>query len=69
MTFIKAEPDMLLLNGNVITLDDQFSIQRAIAVRCSRIQAVGTDEQLSQPCRSAYPCDRLKRPYGHTWNC
>jgi hypothetical protein len=42
----KQVPDTLLLNGHVITLDKNFSIQQAVAIRCSTIQAVGCDDEL-----------------------
>lgn len=40
--------DLLLHNGKIVTVDDAFSIQRAVAVRDGRIVAVGGDELLSR---------------------
>jgi len=39
-------PDMVLVNGRIVTVDDYFSIQDAIAIRGERITAVGTDEAI-----------------------
>ncbi|MCY3731944.1 MAG: amidohydrolase family protein [Rhodospirillaceae bacterium] len=36
-------PDLILTNGKIITVDDQFSIAQAVAVRGEWIVAVGTD--------------------------
>lgn len=38
--------DLLLLNGRVITVDRESSIQQAVAIRGSHIQAVGSDDQV-----------------------
>jgi hypothetical protein len=35
-------PDLVLVNGKVVTVDDRFSIQQALAVKGGRIVAVGT---------------------------
>jgi len=39
-------PDVLLLNGKIITVDDRFSIAQAIAIEGDRIAAVGSDAEL-----------------------
>ncbi|MDI7258806.1 MAG: amidohydrolase [Thermodesulfobacteriota bacterium] len=39
-------PDTLLLNGCILTLDENSSIHQAMAIRCSHIQAVGRDVEL-----------------------
>lgn len=39
-------PDLVLLNGKVVTVDDRFSIQEAVAVREDRILAVGTSAEI-----------------------
>ena len=36
--------DMVLFNGQVLTVDKSFSIQRAVAVKDGRILAVGGDD-------------------------
>ena len=38
----KTEADLVLLDGNVITVDPDFSIQEAVAVKENKILAVGT---------------------------
>lgn len=40
------EPDLILVEGKVITVDEAFSIARALAVREGRIVAVGTTEEI-----------------------
>jgi predicted amidohydrolase YtcJ len=39
-------PDLVLHNGNVITVDGKFSLQQAIAVRGDRIAAVGKNDEV-----------------------
>jgi predicted amidohydrolase YtcJ len=41
-------PDHVFLDGKVITVDPFFSIQEAFAVRGSRIQAVGSSDDMRQ---------------------
>src|SRR6478672_4330350 len=38
-----ADADLILHNGKVVTVDPQFSIRQAVAVKGGRITAVGTD--------------------------
>src|SRR3954469_19200331 len=40
--------DTILTNGKIITVDDRFSIQQAIAVRGDRIVAVGTTAEINR---------------------
>jgi predicted amidohydrolase YtcJ len=40
--------DLLLTNGKVVTVDERFSIARAIAIQGERIAGVGTDEEMSK---------------------
>lgn len=47
--------DIVLTNGKIITVDDRFSVQQAIAVRGDRIVAVGTNQEIN---RSAGPNTR-----------
>ncbi|MBI3636690.1 MAG: amidohydrolase [Candidatus Rokubacteria bacterium] len=39
-------PELVLVNGKVVTVDDRFRIARAVAVRQDRILAVGTDAEV-----------------------
>ena len=41
-------PDTILFNGKIITVDDQFSIAQAVAVRGDRIVAVGTNQNIQR---------------------
>src|SRR4029450_6281625 len=41
-------PDTILFNGKIITVDDQFSIAQAVAVRGARIVAVGTNQNITR---------------------
>ena len=44
----QVAPDLILSNGKIITVDDQFSIAQAVAVRGDRITAVGTSQQIDR---------------------
>ena len=39
-------PDTILHNGKIVTVDDYFSIQQAVAISGERIAAVGTDAEI-----------------------
>jgi predicted amidohydrolase YtcJ len=39
-----VEPDLILFNGTVLTVDERFSIARAVAVQDAHIVAVGADD-------------------------
>ncbi len=39
-------PDLVLLNGKVVTVDDRFSIAQALAIRSERIVKVGTTAEI-----------------------
>ncbi|HJT89330.1 MAG TPA: amidohydrolase family protein, partial [Bryobacteraceae bacterium] len=41
-------PDMVLVNGKIITVDDRFRIAQAVAVRGGRILAVGTTAEITR---------------------
>jgi len=43
----QGAPDTIYLNGKIVTLDDYFSIEEAVAVRGNSIQAVGSDQEIS----------------------
>jgi predicted amidohydrolase YtcJ len=40
-------PDTIFLNGKIVTVDDYFSIEEAVAVGGNTILAVGSDEEIS----------------------
>jgi len=49
VVFLEAQQvpiDLILTNGKIITVDDQFSIASAVAVRGERIVAVGTNSDI-----------------------
>ena len=48
MTVLRSQepPDMVLLNGKIVTVDDFFSIQQAVAIQGERIAAVGSNEAI-----------------------
>jgi hypothetical protein len=41
-----SDCDLVLLNGNVVTVDPVFSVRRAVGLRGNRIAAVGTDDEI-----------------------
>ncbi len=44
-----AQPaDQILVNGKVLTVDEDFSIAEAIAIRHDRIIAVGSNQEIRQ---------------------
>jgi hypothetical protein len=43
-----APPDTILTNGKIITVDAQFSIAQAVAVRGDRILAVGSNQDITR---------------------
>jgi predicted amidohydrolase YtcJ len=47
MTRNASAPDLILLNGNIRTLDDQRPQARALAVKAGRIMAVGDNDEMS----------------------
>jgi len=51
-----VHPSLILLNGQVLTVDSQFSVAEAVAVRSGRILAVGSTEQIR---RLAGPSTRV----------
>ncbi|MFL2546759.1 MAG: amidohydrolase [Candidatus Rariloculaceae bacterium] len=40
-------PDTVLLNGKIVTVDDFFSIQEAVAIQGERISAIGSSEEIA----------------------
>lgn len=43
----EPDADIILTNGKIITVDDRFTVARAVAIRGDRIVAVGTDEEIA----------------------
>lgn len=43
-----AQPDLILTNGKIITVDERFSIAQAVAIRGDRVAAVGTDQEIAR---------------------
>ena len=41
-------PDMVMFNGNIITVDNDFSITEAIAVKGDRIVGVGANSDMKK---------------------
>ena len=44
----QAAPDVVLINGKIITVDERFTIAQAVAVRGDRVVAVGTTQEIGQ---------------------
>jgi len=44
----QALPDLILFNGKVITVDEQFAIAQAIAIRGDRFVAVGSNQEIAR---------------------
>ncbi len=42
----KTDNELALINGNIVTVDNTFSLQQAIAIKNDRIMAVGSNEQI-----------------------
>jgi hypothetical protein len=45
---LSGYPDTILINGNIVTVDGEFSTANAVAVRDGRILAVGTSDDIKQ---------------------
>lgn len=43
-----AYPNLVIINGKVLTVDPQFSVAEAVAMRDGRILAVGTNDQIKR---------------------
>lgn len=41
-----AEADLILLHGKVVTVDERFSVQQAVAIQAGQILAVGREEEV-----------------------
>lgn len=44
----QGPPDLVLSNGKIITVDERFTVEQAVAVRGDRIVAVGTNQEITQ---------------------
>src|SRR5688572_30528108 len=44
----QAPPDTILTNGKIITVDGQFRIAQAVAIRDGRFVAVGTSQEITR---------------------
>ncbi|HZM92287.1 MAG TPA: amidohydrolase [Vicinamibacterales bacterium] len=44
----QAAPDVVLVNGKIITVDDRFTIAQAVAVRGERVVAVGSSQEIAR---------------------
>jgi predicted amidohydrolase YtcJ len=44
----QTEPDLILSNGKIITVDERFTIAQAVAIQGGRIVAVGSNQQIAQ---------------------
>jgi predicted amidohydrolase YtcJ len=42
------EPDLILSNGKIVTVDERFSIAQAVAIRGDRVLAVGSNQEMAQ---------------------
>jgi len=60
---LSQSPDTLLLNGKIVTIDDQFPTREAIAIRDGRIVALGTTAEIR---KLAGAKSRLIDLQGHT---
>src|SRR5687768_18533085 len=43
-----AYPNLVIVNGKVLTVDPQFTVAEAVAVRDGKILAVGTNDQIKR---------------------
>jgi predicted amidohydrolase YtcJ len=46
LAFTNTVPDLILFNGKIVTVDADFTIAQAIAIKDNRIQAVGTSSEI-----------------------
>jgi hypothetical protein len=52
-------PDRILINGKIVTVDDHFSIEEAVAIRDGRVVAVGDSDTLRELAGPATAVDDL----------
>lgn len=41
-------PDLILVNGKIVTVDERFTIAQAVAIRDDRVIAVGTNQEITR---------------------
>ncbi len=64
-TLCAQQPDLILSNGKIITVDERFTIAQAVAIKGDRIMAVGNNQDIA---RLAGPGTRridLRGPRGY----
>ncbi len=44
----QSQPDLILTNGKIVTVDDRFTVAQAVAVRGERIIAVGKNQEIAK---------------------
>lgn len=54
--------DIILYNGKIITVDKEFSIAEAIAVKGEKIEKVGSSSEIL-PLSSLFDCDLKRLPF------
>ena len=54
-------PDLVLVNGKIVTVDDRFTIAQALAIRGERIVKVGTTAEIEALKGPADPGHRPRR--------
>ena len=56
-------PDMVMFNGNIITVDDNFSIAGAVAIKDEKITGIGSNEDMKKLAGGNTRLLDLKRSY------
>jgi hypothetical protein len=64
---IAANPDVILYNGKIVTVDPRFSIVQAVAVSGEHVLAVGADEAIVTMRAANTKMNRSARPDGVAW--
>lgn len=44
----QAQPDLVLTNGKIVTVDERFQVAQAVAIRGDRIMAVGASQEIGR---------------------
>ena len=60
----QSAPDVILTNGKIVTVDAQFTVAQAVAVRGDRFVAVGTNQDITRLAGPRHPAHRLAGPHG-----
>jgi len=61
------DPDMTLLGGTIVTVDQNASVAEALAIRDGRISAIGSSAAIRTPHRTTDDDHRSRRPHRHPW--